>query len=91
VVVVKPAAVVLRLRGPADIAMMQATDFGNLHDPVRLGELHCSAVWRVFIEREMRASPVIVRNVAGQHAAQMRFAEDQNVIHHRGLDRVATP
>jgi hypothetical protein len=45
--------------------MMQATDFGNLRDPARLGALDWSAVWRIFGEREMRASPVIVREVAG--------------------------
>ena len=28
-----------RLRRLADVAVMQATDFGNLHDPARLGEL----------------------------------------------------
>jgi hypothetical protein len=60
--------------------MMQATDFRNLHDPARLGELNMPDVRRILVEREMRASPVIVREVAGQHAAQVTFAEDQNEI-----------
>jgi len=49
--------------------MMQATDFGNLHDPARLGELDGSDVRRILVEREMCASPVIVLEIAGQDAA----------------------
>jgi hypothetical protein len=67
--------------------MMQATDLGDLHDPARLGKLDGSAVRRIFGEREMRASPVIVREIAGQDAAQVRFAEDQNVIQTLAADR----
>ena len=57
------------LRRPADVAMMQATDFGNLHDPARLGKLDGPEVRCVLVEREMRASPVIVVEIAGQDAA----------------------
>ena len=46
--------------------MMQATDFGNLHDPARLGELDGPAVRRILVEREMRASLVIVDEVCVQ-------------------------
>ena len=56
-------------RRPADVAMMQAADFGNLHDPARLGELDGRDVRRVLVEREMSASPVIVLEVAGRDAA----------------------
>jgi hypothetical protein len=49
---------------------MQATDFGNLHDPARLGELDGSDVRRIFGESEMRASPVIAREVAGAGAVR---------------------
>jgi hypothetical protein len=35
------------LRRLADVAVMQATDFGNLRDPARLGELAGSAVRRI--------------------------------------------
>ena len=48
------------LRCPADVAVMQATDFGNLHDPARLGELDGPDVRRILVESEMRTSPVIV-------------------------------
>ena len=54
------------LRRLADVAMMQATDFGNLHDPARLGELDGPDVRRILVEREMRASPVIVGEVCVQ-------------------------
>ena len=57
------------LRRLADVAVMRATDFGNLHDPARLGELDGPDVRRILVEREMRASPVIVGEVAGQDAA----------------------
>ena len=49
--------------------MMQATDFGNLHYLARLGELDGPDVRRIFLEREMSATPVIVLEVAGQDAA----------------------
>src|SRR5436853_5549213 len=45
------------------VAMMQATDFGNLHDPARLGELDGPDVRRMLVEREVRASPMIVGEV----------------------------
>ena len=57
------------LRRPADVAMKQATDFWNLHDPARLGELDGPDVRRILVEREVSASPVIVLEVASQDAA----------------------
>src|SRR5467141_644380 len=80
-----------RLRRLADVAVMQATDFGNLHDPARLGELDGPDVRRILVEREMRASPVIVGEVAGQDAAQVAFAENQNVIQTLAPDRADEP
>src|SRR3989441_8449793 len=70
---------------------MQATDFGNLHDPACLGELDGPDVRRIRVEREMRASPVIVGEVAGQDAAQVAFAENQNVIQTLASDRADEP
>src|SRR2546425_4041173 len=79
------------LRRLADVTVMQATDFGNLHDPARLGELDRPDVRRILVKGEMRASPVIVREVAGQDAAQVAFAEDQNVIQTLAPDRADEP
>lgn len=45
----------------------------NLHDSARLGELDGPDVRRI-LSSEMSASPVIVREVAGQDAAQVPFA-----------------
>ena len=79
------------LRRLADVAVMQATDFGNFHDPARLRKLDGPAVGRILVEREMRASPVIVGEVAGQDAAQVAFAENQNVIQTLAADRADEP
>ena len=46
---------------------------------------------RILVEREMRASPVIVGEVAGQDAAQVAFAENQNVIQTLAPDRADEP
>jgi hypothetical protein len=64
------------LRCPADVAMMQTADFGHLQDAARLGELDGPEVGDVLVEREMRAGLVVVRDVPGQDAAQVAFAED---------------
>ena len=79
------------LRRLAEVAVMQATDFGNLHDPARVGELDGPDVRRILVEREMRARPVIVGEVAGQDAAHVAFAEDQNVIQTLASDRADEP
>src|SRR2546428_3282940 len=65
------------LRRLADVAVMQATDFGNLHDPAHLGKLDGPDVRRILVEREMRASPVIVGEVAGHGAAAGAFSREQ--------------
>ncbi len=51
------------LRREADVAMMRATDFGNLHDSARVGELDWPDIRRILVERDMRARPVIVGEV----------------------------
>ena len=43
-----------------DVAMMQAPDFGNLHDDTRLGALDGPPVWRILLKREVSASAVII-------------------------------
>src|SRR5882672_6390698 len=80
-----------KLRRLADVAVMQATDFGNLHDPACLGELDGPDVRRILVEREMSAGLVIVREVAGQDAAQVAFVEDENVIETLAPDRADEP
>jgi len=49
--------------------MMEAPDFGNLHDGANLRPLDGPHVWRILLEREVRTCAVIVGEVAGQDAA----------------------
>src|SRR5260370_40240749 len=87
----RSAGAVLRLRRPADVAMMQATDFWKRDDPAQARWLDWPSVGWVLVEREMSASPVIVGEVAGQDAAQVAFAENQNVIQTLAADRADEP
>jgi len=59
--------------------MVQATDFANREDPTECGPLNWPAVWCILVEREVSARPVIVREVAGQGAAQVPFAKDDDM------------
>jgi hypothetical protein len=70
---------------------MQAPDFWNLHDPARVGELDGPDVRRILVEREIRASSVIVRDVAGQDSTQVVFAEDENIMQTLAPDRTDEP
>ena len=70
---------------------MQATDFGNLHDPAGLGELDRPDVRRILVEREVRARLVVIGEVAGQDAAQVSFAEHENMIEALAPDRADEP
>ena len=65
---------------PPDISMMEATDFGNLHDRADLRSVDRAPVWRILVEREVGARAVIVREVTDQDAAHMVFAKDEDVI-----------
>ena len=67
--------------------MVQAANFRKLHDPPGLRRFDEPEVRCILVEREMRASPVIVGEVAGQDAAQVAFAENQNVIQTLAPDR----
>ena len=60
--------------------MMQATDFGNLHDRADLRSLDRPPVWRILVEREVSARAMIVRKVAGQDAAEVLLVENEDVI-----------
>jgi hypothetical protein len=72
---------------PADIAMVQATDFGNLDDPAELRWLDWPSVGCILVEREVSARPVIVRKVAGQDAVQVAFAQNEDMIEALAPDR----
>ena len=71
--------------------MMQATDLANLDDPAELRPLDWPCVGCIFVEREMGSGPVIVREVAGQKAAQVAFAQDEDMIQTLAPDRADEP
>ena len=54
------------LRCPADVAMMQATDFGDGDNPAEPRRLDWPALWGILFEREMSSCTVIVGEVRGQ-------------------------
>src|SRR6266849_4947614 len=68
------------LRRSADVAVVQATDFGKLHDLPCHGELDRPEVGRVLVQREMRTRLMVVGEVSGQDAAEVLLAEDEHVI-----------
>src|SRR6267378_1312525 len=76
---------------PSEIAMVEATDFANRDDPAECRPLNWPAVGCILIEREVSARPVIVGEVAGQDAAQVSFAEDEDVIQTLAPDRADEP
>ena len=71
---------VLVLRRPADVAVMQATDFGNRDDRAEPRRLERPSIGCLLVEREVSAGPVIIREVAGQDAAQVPVAKDEDMI-----------
>jgi len=76
----RPAGAVLVLCCPADVAMVQATDFGNRDDRAEVRRLDSPSVGCVLVEREVSASPMIVREVCGQDASQMPLAKDDDML-----------
>src|SRR6266849_1358975 len=71
--------------------MVQATNFGNLHDLPDLGPLDWPPTRRIFLEGKVSSCAVIVREVGSQQAAQVAFAQDENVIETLAPDRADEP
>jgi hypothetical protein len=71
--------------------MVQAADFGKLHDLACGGQLDRPHIWSVLVEREMGACPVVVSEVAGQDAAKVSLAEDEHVMQALAPDRADEP
>src|SRR2546428_12552056 len=71
--------------------MVQATDFGDGNDPAEVPPLNWPAVGCILVEREVSARPVVVREVAGESAAQVPFAEDEDVIQTLAPNRADEP
>jgi hypothetical protein len=91
----RPVTPVLRYRRPrrldlrslADVAVVQATDFGKLHDLPRRRELDRPEVRGVLVEGKVGARLMVIGEVAGQDAAEVALAEDEHVIQALAPDR----
>ena len=59
---------------------MQATNLGNRDDGAELRRLDRPPVGCILVEREMSASPVIVREVRGEEASQVPLAENDDMV-----------
>lgn len=75
------------LRSLADVAMVQAADFGELHDPFGREDLDRPEIGRVLVEREVGTRPMVIAEVAGQDAAEVSLAENEYVVTHAGSSR----
>ena len=71
--------------------MVQAADFGKLHDLPRRGELDRPEVGCVLIEREVCARLVVVGEIAGQDAVEVSLAENEHVIQTLAPGRADNP
>jgi hypothetical protein len=67
--------------------VVQAADFWKLHDLARRGELDGPELGCILVEREVCARLMVIGEVAGQDAAQVSLAEDENVIQTFASDR----
>ena len=79
------------LRCLADVAMVQATDFGELHDPACREDLDRPEIGRVLVQREMGAHSMVVSAVAGQAAAEVSLVEDESMGFTQELPRKLLP
>jgi hypothetical protein len=72
--------VVLRLRCPPDVAVMQATDFGNREDRAERWGLDRPPIGSVLLEREVSAGPMIVGEVCREDSSKVTLAENDDMV-----------
>src|SRR5262249_52596745 len=75
------------LRRSTDVSMVEAADFAKRHDPAGLRPFDGPPVGRAFVEREVRSCAVIVREVRGQDAMPVAFAQNEDMIEALAPDR----
>ncbi len=68
---------------PPDVSMMQATNFGNRHDRAQRRRLDGPPGGRIRVEREVSSCAVIIREEAGQDAAQVGLVKDEDMVQTR--------
>jgi hypothetical protein len=77
----------LGLRRASDVAVMQATNFGNRDDGAELRRLDRPSVGSILVERQVSASLVIVGEVRGEETSKVPLAEDDDVVEALAPDR----
>jgi hypothetical protein len=70
----------LELCGLADVAMVQAADFGKLHDLPCHEELDRPDIRRILVEREVGPRLMVIDEIAGQETAEVSLAKDEHMI-----------
>ena len=60
--------------------MMEAPDFGDLHDPAHLRPLDRPPVGCILLEGEVSSRTVIVRQVPGRDPVQVAFVQNEDVV-----------
>ncbi len=68
------------LRCPPAVAVMQTTDFGNREDRAERWRLDIPSIGSIFLEREVSAGPVIVREVRREDASKVALAENDDMV-----------
>ena len=59
---------------------MQAANFGNRDDRTEFRRFDRPPIGCIFVEREVRPGPVIVREVRGQDASQVPLFENDDMV-----------
>ena len=68
------------LRGDSFVTVVKTADFRDHDDGSDGGLSGGPVIGRVFLKCEVRSTPVIVPDVAGEDAPKVRFVQDDHVI-----------
>src|SRR5258708_2075254 len=69
-----------RSRGASLIPVVKASNFRECHYATFRRRMDASWCGRVFLEGEMRACPMIIKDVLSKHTTQMLVAQNDHVI-----------
>ena len=64
----------------AFVSVMKTTDLRNRHDSAVAGRRDRTRNRRVFVQRQVRTGPFVVRTIEGHQPLQARLVEDDHVI-----------
>jgi hypothetical protein len=66
---------------------MQAANFGDRDDRTELRRFDRPSIGSIFLEREVRAGPVIVREIRREDASKVTLAENDDMVQALAPDR----